>query len=406
MLLQIAWKNIWRNKVRSLVILTAIALGIFAGVFNMAFYYGMVDQRIEAAISNEASHIQIHQNKYLSDPNLETYIPDAERIKSEIDTMSEVAHTSVRVLVNSMISSAETGSGIRIVGIVPDDEKEVTNIHTHLISGEYLTGISRNPIVVGQKLADKLKIKLRSKVVLTLQSVDGEMIYASFRVAGIYSTSNTMFDEMNAFVRKSDIRKLVGLGPTAGHEIAILLKSNESLDTVKEKLTADYPGLDIKTWKEILPEVGLVEQSMDLSMYVLMGIILFALLFGIINTMLMAVLERQKELGMLMAIGMNKRRVFSMIMLETVMLSIIGGIAGILIGGIITEISSHTGIDLSAVAKGYEYLGYDSIVYPVYKIDMIIKVTIMVLATGFIAALYPARKALKLRPAEAIRIDL
>ena len=196
MLLQIAWKNIWRNKVRSLVILTAIALGIFAGVFNMAFYYGMVDQRIEAAISNEASHIQIHQNKYLSDPNLETYIPDAERIKSEIDTMSEVAHTSVRVLVNSMISSAETGSGIRIVGIVPDDEKEVTNIHTHLISGEYLTGISRNPIVVGQKLADKLKIKLRSKVVLTLQSVDGEMIYASFRVAGIYSTSNTMFDEM------------------------------------------------------------------------------------------------------------------------------------------------------------------------------------------------------------------
>ena len=406
MLLQIAWKNIWRSKVRSMVILTAIALGICGGVFIMAFYYGMTNQRIKSAISTEASHVQIHQPKYLDDPELANTIPHINELCSKIAAMDSVKHVSSRVIVNAMIASAETGSGIKIFGIDPDKESQVTDINKKVIEGEYLEGIKRNPILVSEKIAEKLKLKLRSKVVITMQSVSGEMVNASFRVAGIYKTGNSMYDEINAFVRKTDLVRLIGMPKDTGHEVAILLTNNEALQPMVNHLRSAYPELEVKSWRELLPEVGLVEQSMNLYMYIFMGVILFALLFGIINSMLMAVLERRKELGMLMAIGMNKRRVFSMIMYEAIMLSITGGITGIVIGGIITFIYSHHGIDLSSVAKGYEAIGYESVVYPVYKIDMIIKVTIMVLITGFVASIYPARKALKLKPAEAIRIDL
>jgi putative ABC transport system permease protein len=406
MLLQIAWKNIWRNKVRSLVILTAIALGIFAGVFSMGFYKGMAEQRVKSAISTEASHIQIHQKGYITDPNIKSYIPHADEITSSIDTLGTVKHSSSRIIVNSMITSAETGSGVRLIGIDVSDEKQVTDLYTRLVDGKYLEGIKRNPILIGDKLAEKLNVKIRSKVVLTLQNMEGEMMYASFRVAGIYKTSNTMYDESTAFVRKEDIAKLINLEPTAAHEIAILLNSSESLDETMDRIEKEYSKFDVKNWKEIMPEVALVEQSMDIPMYIFMGVILFALLFGIINTMLMAVLERRKELGMLMAIGMVKVRVFRMIMLESVLLSLTGGVLGIIIGALITVIFSKIGINLSSTSQGYEALGYDPFVYPVFKMSMAVIVTIMVLITGFLASIYPAFKALKLKPADAIRIDM
>lgn len=408
MLLQIAWKNIWRNKVRSLVILTAIALGIFAGVFNMAFFYGMVEQRIETVISTEASHIQIHQKNYVEDPEIKKNIEQAADMANSIGRLESVKQTTCRTIINAMISSAESGSGIRLLGINPEDEMNVTDISSRLLDGKYLEGIKRNPILIGEKLAEKLGVKLRSKVVVTLQDLEGEMIYASFRVAGIYKTTNTTYDEMTAFVRKTDLENLTGLPGDGAHEIAILLNNSETLDSTMAYLRSEYPDLDIKSWRDIMPEVGLIEESMDVSMYVFMGIILFALLFGIINTMLMAVLERRKELGMLMAVGMNKRRVFSMITLETIVLSLTGGVFGILMGGLFTFFLSQNGIDLSnwGWSGAYESLGYDTVVYPLLKSSMLIRVTIMVIITGFIGSLYPARKALKLNPAEAIRIDI
>ncbi len=406
MLLQIAWKNIWRNKIRSSIILLAIALGIFAGMFNMAFYKGMVDQRIETAISNESSHIQIHHEDYLTNPDMLFYIRNSDEIESTIKSNPAVEHISSRLILNAMASTAESGSGIKIMGIEKNDEKLVTDIHSKVVKGAYLEGIKRNPILIGEKLAEKLNLDIRKKVILTIQNKEGDMINASFRVAGIYKTSNTMYDEMNAFVNKEDLRSLINFSKGDVHEIAILLKNNEAVENTTQQLQANYSELDVKSWDKLMPEVGLLEQSMDISMYIFMGVILFALIFGIINTMLMAVLERKKELGMLMAIGMNKLRVFKMILLETVLLSITGGITGIILGGLSTFILGNRGINLSTFAKAYETMGMDTMVYPKLSIEMAAQVVIMVLFTGMLASLYPAYKALRLKPAEAIRIDI
>ncbi len=406
MLWSVAWRNIWRSKVRSLVIISALTTGILAGVFTWALYEGMVIQRINSAIKTEASHIQLHHKKYLENPDVNFFINNSNVIREKIDSMAGVKAVTDRVVVNSMIASAETGSGVQVVGIVPENEKQVTNLYEKIVDGEYFEGVRRNPIVIGKKMAEKLNVNVRSKLVLTMQQMDGEITRAQFKVAGIYKISNSMYEEITVFVRKTDLTQLIGMDNTSGHEIAVLLEDDRTYNEMQNKLSAVYKNLDVKSWKEIMPEVSLVEESMDISMYLILGIILFALLFGIINTMLMAVLERVKELGMLMAVGMNKIRVFIMIMLETLFLAFTGSIIGIVLGYIFTVLLMKTGIDLSAWSEAYAKLGYDTVIYPVPDVLIAVKVTIMVFVTGLIAAIYPAVKALKLKPAEALRTDI
>ncbi len=174
---------------------------------------------------------------------------------------------------------------------------------------------------------------------------------------------------------------------------------------LKPEITRLAPGQEVKTWKELSPEMSLLTDSMNQYMYVFILIILLGLCFGIINTMLMAVLERTKEIGMLMAIGMNKRRIFSMIILESIMLTVTGGIFGIGLGAAVTKFFETTPINLSMFSEGLESYGYASVVYTSLQPEMLVIISILVILTGLFSAVYPARKALKLNPAEATRTD-
>ena len=406
MILAVAWRNIWRSKTRSLVILVAICLGLASGVFYMGFYQGMVDQRINTAIKTEASHIQIHHKEYLNNPDKKFVIANADSVTKVIRSVSGVKATTSRIIMNTMIQSPTTSSGVKVTGVVPEDEKQVTNLYTRLIEGTYFEEGKRNPIVIGKKLADKLKIKLKSKVVITLQDMQGNMTGAAFKVEGIFETSNTAFDENCVFVRSDDISRIMVMDPNSCHEIAVLLDNNEELDLADQTIQSELPGLDVKTWREIMPDVSLVESSFGLTMMIFIGVILLALLFGIINTMLMAVLERTKELGMLMAIGMNKFRVFMMILLETVMLSFVGGVCGIVLGWLLNLYFGVKGIDLGAWSTAYKSMGFDTLVYTKLSWSISFEIAVMVIVTGIIAAIYPAMKALKLKPAEAVRVDM
>ena len=406
MILAVAWRNIWRSKTRSLVILVAICLGLASGVFYMGFYQGMVDQRINTAIKTEASHIQIHHKEYLNNPDKKFVIADADSVTKVIRSVSGVRATTSRIIMNTMIQSPTTSSGVKVTGIIPEDEKQVTNLYTRLIEGTYFEEGKRNPIVIGKKLAEKLKVKLKSKVVITLQDMEGNITGASFKVEGIFETSNTAFDESCVFVRSDDISRIMVMDLNSCHEIAVLLDNNDELALADQTIQSELPGLDVKTWREIMPDVSLVESSFGLTMMIFMGVILLALLFGIINTMLMAVLERTKELGMLMAIGMNKFRVFMMILLETVMLSLVGGVCGIVLGWLLNLYFGVKGIDLGAWSTAYKSMGFDTLVYTKLSWSISFEIAVMVIVTGIIAAIYPAMKALKLKPAEAVRIDL
>jgi putative ABC transport system permease protein len=407
MIWSISWRNVWRNKMRSSIVIIAVSLGVFAGVFTLAFMKGLTVQRLNSAIKTETSHIQIHTKEFIDVNDIEYYFKNSSEILKVIDAQENVLASSERIIVNTIISSAEKGGGVKLVGVVPEKEAEVTNIKDKLIEGSYLEPLKRGrPIVIGNKLAEKLDVKLGSKIVAGLLDVNDTPIYYQFRVGGIFQTASGPFDEGVAFVNFSDLQEITRLPSNVAHEIAVYVSGEELSSPIARDLKEIYPELSVMEWFEILPELGYLNESMDFYIYIFIIIILLALGFGIVNTMLMVVLERIKELGMLMAVGMNKLRVFKMIMLETVFLSLTGGLVGILLGTLVSGYYNERGIDLSGLYKeGLSAIGYDAVVFPEIFADMIIIITILVILTGIIASIYPALKALKLNPAEAIRTD-
>jgi len=256
-----------------------------------------------------------------------------------------------------------------------------------------------------QAMDSALDYRIRNKVQITISDESGTPVQGTFRVCGIYKTTNAGFDQASVFVNSGELAALYDGKNVLVNEIAILLNDIESADAVKEKLSVISPLNTVNTWKELAPDAAMMNDFMLIYYLIFIGIVMLALAFGIINTMMMTILERTKELGMLMAIGMNRRRIFSMIMLETIFLTIVGAAAGMLGGWIIVESLGKTGIHFSSWGEGFEAIGFAAIVYPVITPSFFLIITIIVIATAIISSVWPARKALKLDPAEAIRTE-
>jgi ABC-type lipoprotein release transport system permease subunit len=402
MLLTLAWKNIWRNKKRSLIILVAITLGLWAGLFSVAVMYGSWDTTVNSTIDRNLSHIQIHTKEFKDENLISFFIPAGNKIADEIIDLKEVKDVSARVLIEGMASSPSSSRGVNIIGIDPDREKAVTTIADYVVEGEYFNGIKRNPILVGQKLADRLGLRLHSKIVLSFQSVDTTLTYAAFRIVGIYKTESSPFDEAHVFVRKSDLYKTMNSQPII-NELAIRLNSSEDLDTTYAFLKENYSSLYVESWKELAPELSMMYEYLIIEMEIFLAIILAALLFGITNTMLMSVLDRVREFGVIMAVGMKRMRVFILIMIETIILSLFGGIIGMAFGTFTIWYFSDKGIDLSIFSEGLSAWGMPTILYPILPLYFYGLLTIMIVITGILGAIYPSIKTIKLRPADAIR---
>ncbi|MGE5420827.1 MAG: ABC transporter permease [Chloroflexota bacterium] len=244
-----------------------------------------------------------------------------------------------------------------------------------------------------------------SRLTLTFLDRDNNQVGARFRVAGIYDTKNTLFEISSVFVRDSDLKRLTGYPEGSFNEIIMKIDDIEQTESITDELRVRFPSLEIMNWKELQPDLAMMTDYVHQIYGILMVIIMAALAFGIVNTMLMVVLERTKELGMLTAIGMNKRKVFSMIMLESIFLSLTGGIAGMLVSSVAILLTARNGINFLQYAEGMEAFGYSAHVYPEINASFFIMMTVLVILTGILSSVYPAMKALKLNPVEAIRTE-
>ncbi len=402
MIFKVAWRNIWRNPLRSLIVLISIILGIWSGLFVISFSYGLNNQRVAEAIYSTTSHIQIHHPQFEQEERVIYDLDDVAEITQLLDEEPKVEAYSVRTVFNGMIQSATASRGMRMMGIDPEQEKTVSTNYTKLKEGTWFEpSKKRNPIIIGQRLAEVIKVKLGSKVVLTFQDVDNNIISARFTVTGIYKTANSKLDELLVYAHKSDLAPLIG--GNLNHEIAILVDETPMAVEVANELQGQLPNYSVKNWKEIAPELGYADELMAVSLLLIMAIIMLALMFGIINNMLMAILERKRELGMLQAIGMNKPRIFSMIVIETVFIGLVAGPIGMLLGWLSISYFASVGIDLSIVGQGLESFGISTQIYPELDNWFYGAVAAMVFGMALLASIYPAIKALRLNPVQAIR---
>lgn len=401
MLVKLAWKNIWRNKKRSLIIILSALFGIWGGILSNGIFAGMWETTVEAAINRELSHIQIHHPKFRDEKLITQFIPDPHKVEIILQNNPDIKSFSMRSVIEGMASSPTSSSGVKIIAIDPAQERKITSIHQKLVEGVYFSN-NDFEILIGKKLAERLKLKLNSKIVLSFQGLDNNLIASAFRVVGIFKTESKIFDETNVFIKQNDLSSLLGTKVLI-HEFAIRVTSTDLIDTTTSILKSHFRNLNVENWKELAPELSLTSGLLYLELNIFMGIILFGLLFGISNTMMMSVFERIREFGVLMAIGMKRIRLFTLIILESIFLLFSGGLIGTLLGYVSIELLAINGIDLSIVEEGMAAYGISAILYPTLPFHMYITLFVMMIITAIIASLSPALKAINLKPAEAIR---
>ena len=405
MILTFAWKNIWRNRFRSLILMNAISVGIFAGLILVAFSKGLTEQRISQALNTEIGHIQIHRPEFIVREDFKLLIRHIDSIEHLLSQIHEISGYSSRIVINSIASSAETGTNVKVTGVDPEREKGVSDLNNKLIEGNYLEEYTSIPVIIGLKLAEKLNVKLNSKIVLQMQDLQGNITPSAFRIGGIFKTSNSVFDENAVFVLKSDLIRFTAIDSVSVHEILVFLKDYRNAAKINTRLKKMLPHLEIKTWKELDVILNYLSDEVDQYLYLLMVIILLALIFGIVNTMMMSILERVKELGVLLAIGMARRRIIKMILYETILLTMSGAISGIVAGLIFVQYFGHRGINLSMWGKGFEQLGFNPVIYTRIEPFYIFGIVILVVLTGLLAAVFPVLKILKLDAVRAMKMN-
>lgn len=403
MLIQMAWRNIWRNKVRSLVIITSVSLGLVAGIFVLAMYEGMLQSRVRAVIETEVAHLQVHHPKFKDDYEARYSIElDTNQIEvlKQLQLVKAMARRSVT---QGMLATSTGSSGVQVFGVEPKQENLVSQLESKLIDGRNFDSTKRNQTLIGKKLADKMQLKIGSKIVLTFTDREGTIVSAAFRVAGIYQTDNTPLDERNVYVKLADLNRLIGMNDEF-HELAILLKSDNARESAKASLQKILDGYQVETWQEISPETRLMIETTNQYSVIFIGIIMLALAFGIINTMLMAILERSREIGMLVALGMNRARLFLLVLWETVLLTMVGVPFGLIAAWFIVGYYNNVGIDISGFSgEAMSGFGFSSMIRPEFPWSQLLMVIYIVIGTALFASVFPSYKALRLQPVDAMR---
>jgi putative ABC transport system permease protein len=405
MLLMMAWRNVWRNPVRSLVIVAAMALGLVAGIFIMGLYEGMLQSRLRSIIDTEVGHLQIQHPKFKIDNEAVFTISKHQEIIREISELNQVAFVTARSVAHGMLATGTGSSGVQIIGVNPESENQVSRLDSKIIEGKTFTEDKRNQVLIGKKLADKMKLKVRSKLVLTFTDKQNSIVSAAFRVVGIYQSDNTPLDERNVYTDIHDMNRLLGESDDECHTLTVILKSDNDLDALKAKIQNQYPELLIESWKELSPETRLMIETTDQYSIIFIVIIMLALMFGIINTMLMAIIERSREIGMLVALGMNRIRLFLLVLWETILLTLAGVPFGFGLAWIIIQYFNQNGIDISSFAgEAMSGFGFSSMIYPEFPFAQVLPVFSIVLSTALFSSLFPSYKALRLQPVDAMRL--
>lgn len=403
MILTYAWRNVWRNTTRSLAVILALATGLMGALFIASMANGMMDKWVKTAIDNELSDLQLHNRDYLITEELGKTM-DQELLRAQLESDSNIASFSFRVKVDGMAATANNSIQVTGIGVDPETESGVTNIHNLIEEGSYFKSESNfKSIVLARKMADQLKVELDSKVILTLADVEGNIAYENFKVTGIFATTNSMFDESTVFFRRDELARILRLEPGQVHEAAARIIDPERLEETVDGLNQRITGVKAESWKELNPTLKVTASTMKLYNYIVVGVVLLALIFGIVNTMLMAILERTREIGMLNALGFSRPKIAKMIIAETVFLCLVGACMGNLLSFIAIGYFGNRGIHFERFTEGFESFGLSAEVFPILGNEMYFTITIMVMVTAVFSSIFPIVRAFKLDPAEAIR---
>ncbi len=402
LILKLAWRNVWRNLRRTLITLSAVTFGLASIIMFNGFTDGFHAQWINNYVRVYTGHIQIHKKGYRDDPRLWRSIDDPEDIVREIEAMDEVEIVTTRTELEGLAATAENSAGVLIKGVEPDKETTITHLKDRIIEGRYLS--RKKDILIGHRLKKKLSVERGDRIVLMSQAADGTLGAELFRLAGIFRMGALDFDSSVAVISEDDAREFAALDGKST-EIAVLLKRPETLDEVKSRLKQmlEPMGYEVFDWRELMPALTEMVELDNVFMYIILLIVIVVVAFGILNTMLMSIMERTREIGIMMALGTKPRLIVSLVVVEALFIGVTGIMAGLVLGVGANAAIAMRGIDLSRWAGAMEFFAaFNPVVYPETTVESLFWSSLTVFITAIISSIYPAFKASRLRPVEAI----
>ncbi|NCF15206.1 MAG: FtsX-like permease family protein [Gammaproteobacteria bacterium] len=400
-LIRLAWRYLWRNHRRTIVMLSAISIGAWAMIFMTALTRGMVDQMITDGISVLPGHVQLHNPEYLDDPSITNRVSLTE---AELETRYADAGFEAwasRVRVPAVITSERESRGVTLLGIDPIAERDFSFVDYDKVDGRFLESPDDSGVVIGAKLADTLDTEVGKRIVLMSQDPDNEIADRGFRVVGLFHANMETYEDTYAFIGKKTAQKMLRIGDTTT-EVVFFGNDYRNVEPTYEKVAAAVDdSMRVSRWTEVDTYLGTMLSVMDGFMLIWVVVIFLALSFGLVNTLVMAVFERVREIGLMLALGMKPASILGQIIIESMMLLAVGLLIGDALAWLTVK-PLESGIDISVVAKGMEMFGASSVLYPKLHMDDVILSNVVVLILGFLASLSPAWRASRYEPVEAI----
>ena len=402
-LTKLAWKNIFRNKRRTIIASTAMGIGLAALIFVDAFWMGMEQNTIKTATSSFLGDAQIHREGFRGEREVSLIIRALDELTANLAEEPIVGHFTQRTLAPGMITSPANVSAINLVGVYPPTEKFLSKVDDAITEGAYFEGDNSRDMVIGTKLAEVLEVGLGHRVVVTVvQAKSGEISQEMFRISGIYHFADEEMNRGMVFVRIDKAQQMLAIG-NGVHEIALKFTSLAYAQDSALPFWGAYSqhGNEALSWTEILPQLEAILKMSRTSKYI-MGIVLFGVVvFGIVNTLFMSLYERMFEFGVLRAVGTRPLRMAQVILFEAGALAIVSIGLGATLGWLVTAIFVHRGIDYT----GIEMMGVtmQELIHPIMAVRQFILYPIWIFVFTIIAGLYPARYVAKMTPVDAMR---
>lgn len=397
----LAWRNLWRNHRRTIVMVSAITVGVWAMIFMSALMRGMVNEMVRDGIRALPGNVQVHHPDFRDDPSVANLIPTADSVLTAAFSTAGFDGWASRVRVPAIISSERESRGVTLLGVDPAREITIDAIGSVVADGRNIADVNDTGVVLGRKLAETLETEIGKRVVLMSQDPDNEIADRGYRVVGLFEANLEVYEESFVFTGKATLQKMLRIDDAVS-EFAVLHGDYRDLELLTSEVRAlAGGGVEVLPWQELAPYLGSMLGVMDGFVLVWMVVVFLALSFGLVNTLVMAVFERVREIGLMLALGMRPASILGQIIIESLLLLV----AGLLLGNalaVASVVPLQDGIDISAVAAGMEMFGASSVLYPELNTADVITADLVVLILGFFASLSPAWRASRYEPIEAI----
>ncbi|MCB0096743.1 MAG: ABC transporter permease [Caldilineaceae bacterium] len=403
-LITMAWRNVWRNWRRTAIALIAIVLGLILLLLLNGFITGSDQAIFGNAVRLYGGNIQIHAPGYRAKASRLPLLPlpNADAVVEAVRSNPQVMAATKRINTPGLISSREGAFPVAITGLEPVVESAISIQAENISAGRYLQDGDEDVIVIGRGLADLLKVNVDDRVTLVGRRKNETMRQRTMTIVGIYDLGMRDAEKSAVFMSLAEAQSLYNMRDSAS-EVAVTLQSVGQEDTVIAELQALLPGYEVDSWQTLRPEIAQTLQTKAAFTSFFGFIVLLIASIGILNLMLMAVFERTREMGVLAALGMKRRQILTLFLLEGAFIGLVGAVLGCILGALVILALDQVGLDLSfAQGMGEITALMGSRLYPAVTLNQIISRGIGVVIIAALAALYPAWQAARKEPADAL----